>query len=211
MLYYIAQYDALVKLGMASGPGPIAYKSRPSQHNPSFDYTADKREQLWAEFDQEGRITGEESALGMPSPGMKQGAWSGGYGDSSGAVAQGSFDGNKQSPHKDHIISSAMQESFKTLEDYDKGYAPESPMTQPHGSKYANNAFAGSSMMGTNELIPKGPKAPKAPKLAPGGNTQQLQEDPGMNLVQQVQQFSHQRDMNNSYASQGTRLTGSPL
>lgn len=209
MFYALGKLDALLKLGMASGAGPIAYKSKREDTVDSFDYAADKPEELWSEFDRSDLSTGEESGIGMPSAGgINKNA-----NEYSGTRTQGAFDANKEKPHKDHIISSAMQESFKSLDEYDKGYAEESAITQPHGSKYADNAFAGSSFMGANDMVPKPPKPPGTESQgAIKSNTKpQDDEDAGMNLVKQVQQQSRDNDTNNSFASPQKRLTGSPL
>jgi len=52
---------------LATVAGPIAYAPRHTRE--PEDYTANKRQDLWAEFDQDPSQTGEESSLGMPSAG----------------------------------------------------------------------------------------------------------------------------------------------
>jgi hypothetical protein len=52
---------------MATAAGPLAYAPRHSRE--PGDFTANKRQELWAEFDREPSHTGEESGVGMPSAG----------------------------------------------------------------------------------------------------------------------------------------------
>jgi hypothetical protein len=130
-IYYLnGVHKANQKLGTVAGP--IAHKARNNTSNPGYDYTANKRQDLWAEFDQEPRQTGEESSLGMPSAGginKAAGLADGDYANQPGQVAEGGFDANRGKPHKDRILSSAIEEAFRANENYDQSYAPETPFT----------------------------------------------------------------------------------
>lgn len=156
---------------LATAAGPIAYAPRSSQSH--LDNRADERDDLWAEFDQEDKMTGEESALGMPSAGgIAKTADSGdtGYGyQGHGSYAQGGFDANQPRPDRYKRMSSAMQEAFEANENYDKSYADEPAITQPHGSKYAGAIAALSAALKSDKKKKKPPNKPlelKGTKLA---------------------------------------------
>lgn len=124
---------ATTKLGTVAGP--IAHAARVSRNE--FDFSQDKADDLWREIDSEPAVTGEESGLGMPSAGGANKTAADDYASSS-AETFGSFDHNAPKPHRDHILSSAMQQAFKANDEYDKSYGMGEPaLTQPHGSKYA--------------------------------------------------------------------------
>jgi len=193
------------KLGTVAGP--IGHATRESRNE--FDFSQDKAEDLWREMDQEPAVTGEESGLGMPSAGGIGKNAADDYASSSPDTF-GSFDHNAPKPQRDHILSSAIDGAFKANEDYDQSYGMGEPaLTQPHGSKHANNPLAGGSApigLGAPSSAPgtqmsQGIKPPGIPKI----------KAPGANIVSDVHQNSTALLSSNAIASPGTRALGSPL
>lgn len=221
------------KLGTASGG--IPYSPRNSSRNPQFDYTANKRNDLWSEFDQSTLTTGEESSLGMPSPGGANktgGVEDGQYSMHDGPYAQGGFDHNLGKPDelRDQILSSAIEEAFQANQDYDVSYGPESAMTQPHGSSFDASKLAApattmgmgasltpstttgvpsaSSMMGGALKPPKVPGAPQMPS-PPKPQDSRLGKGPGAGLQQGLASSIGAADSASNFASPQKRLIGS--
>lgn len=212
---------------LATMAGPIAYASRQSKE--PTDYSANKRQDLWAEFDQEPFQTGEESGLGMPSAsGVAKTADSGdgGYGVPGGGYYTGSMDGDSADPNRFKRMSSAMSEAFKANDDYDQSYSEESAMTQPHGSKYAAGGMglggitsgmpsSSTSMMGISSApkppqAPKMPQAPKPPGLGQRPNVTDPRGDkpPGMNLQHTLQTSVAAADSQAGFGSPQRRMMG---
>lgn len=138
LAYIAGASHALSKLGTEAGP--IAYSPRFTRERDELD--EDKMVQLWAENDREPFVTGDESGIGMPSPGSA--AKTAGLDDagfsqfSSGIYGNGGADANRLKVDKDHRRQADIQNAFDSNEAYDQSYGPESAATQPHGSKYAS-------------------------------------------------------------------------
>ena len=197
---------------------PIEHKSR-SQREP-FDFAADKKDELWREMDRETATTGEESGIGMPSAGgvdKNAGLSDGGYGDTEGPYAQGSFDANQHLVDRDKRLRSAIEEAFLSNENYDKSYGPESATTQP---KLANTAFGIGGGLRPASLAPRNtaprttlPKPPQAPQVPKMTNVTDPRSDKpkGMNLQHSVQTNAYSSNGMESMSSPSMRFQGSPV
>ena len=224
--YHCGVEPALVKLGTAAGP--IAYAPRDTQENHTL---SDKNMQLaWLGADREPAVTGEESGIGMPSPG-KEASWKraglgdGGYAAfSNGEYGSGSVDANRVLPDREQRLSNNIDRAFVTNEKIDSSTGPEPATTQPQGSKYASmlkqaigsamgiggglrNAGMGSakSMMGAGGT--PGLQAPKPPRAV----DPRADKPPGMNLQNAIQTTSGVSDMGASMSSRFRRLDGNPM
>jgi hypothetical protein len=163
MRYYeFGRLRALVKIGMVSDVGPIAYAS--SRSRDSDLGVENKKQDFWKSIDDEPSITGNESGIGMPSA-PKTGSELG-YGSSVGTYDIGGSDANQHLSDRDKRLSDAMQNAFTANTQYDQSYAPEAASTQPYGPKLAAAAM--------RIAAPKpGGNAFGVPRLGgrPGGNT----------------------------------------
>ena len=197
---------ALIKLGTEAGPIAHALRSERAE----FDFSQDKSEGLWREMDEEPAVTGEESALGMPSAGGANKSAADDYAASTTLDGDfGASDHNAFKPQKDQIISSAIDGAFRSNEEHDKSYGMgEPPTTQPHGSKYAlSNPLSGGSSKVSFGAMPKGPGMPKMPTLP---KIPQVKA-PGVNIMSELKTNSNALLSSNSIMSGGTRAMGSPL
>lgn len=191
MIYYtLGQYSALEKLGMLSGTaGAVEYKPGEDRS----DSRGNEKQDLWAEFDQEPDKTHEEK-FGSDDYSRSN----------SGPTAIGGEDANQDDPERDHRLSSAMSESFRALENYDKSYGPEPSATQPHGSdKYAMTGV--SSIAAANPLKP-----PSLPKINAGAPKPKQPKIIG-NAQHRLQNNVHDIDTSMSTGHVGRRMTGSAL
>jgi len=155
-----------------------------------------------------------------------------------GPYAQGGFDADQPKPDRFKRMSSAMHEAFRANEDYDQSYAPESAITQPHGSKYATAQriatfrefqriahpmhlkFAAPGLSGITGGIPssstsmmsplQAPQMPKLPKI-PRVSDPRADKPPGMNLQHSVQTNMSTADSQAGFTSPQRRLMGSPI
>lgn len=221
--------DALNKLAvrLSDSAGTIPYKVQSEQHGKDFNFRADEQEELWDEIDRSDITTGEESALGMPK---SAGLQDSGYSGHEGAYAQGGMDETQDMPSskKEQIISSDIEEAFRANEEYDKSYAPEPPITQPHGggdtSKFAFNSFdpsklaAPASTMGLGAgLKPPNPMKQNTQNVSNPNNSPQKinQRDPNQDLPmsaklqQGITDNVNRANMNASISSPQKRLSGS--
>jgi len=223
--YTIGQLNARAKVGTAAGP--IAYAPRNTEENHTL---SDKNMQLaWLGADREPATTGEESGIGMPSPGKeasykRAGMSDGGYAAfSNGEYGAGGQDADRLRVDSDYRKSDAVRRGFATNENIDQSFGPEPATTQPHGSRYAafrvdleklsaalggglrNAGMSGGarSMMG-NTL--SAPKPPPMQALDPRAN-----KPPGMNLQHEVATTSSNADSSMSIGSPGRRFTGTPM
>lgn len=200
------------KLGMVA---PKTHAPRTAREVVNF--SAHKMPELWREIDAEPAITGEESSLGMTSAGgvNKNGALEdGGYGDAEGPYAVGSFDANQVLPTRYQRLLSAIQEAFRSNEDYDQSYAPEAAVTQPHGAKLGTAAMGIGSALKPLSLTPRNTQQlsalPKLPKLK-NVTDPRADKPPNMNLQHGIQTNAYADNTMQSIGSPNTRFTGSPI
>lgn len=231
LAYAYGQTDALDKLAvrLSDSAGTIPYKVQSEQLGENFDFRADEQEELWDEIDRTDITTGEESSLGMPSPGKTAGLQDGGFGSHEGSYAQGGMDETQDMPpdKKERIISSDIEQAFLSNEEYDKSYAPEPPITQPHGgadvSKQAFDNFdptkiaAPASTMGLGaSLKPPNPMSQNTQNISnPNNSPQKLnQKDPNQDLPmsaklqQGITDNVNRANINASVNSPQQRLSG---
>lgn len=143
-LHYRGRLSALIKLGV----GVITYAPLPSGTSDEEDLPSmKKKDDLWREFDSRTFTTGEESALGSPSPPKVA---SDDYSTTAPEGAVGGRDANADSPLRSDIIRSAINESFRRNEIWDPSQGPEPAMTQPYGSEKTAlaNPFPGNGGQG---------------------------------------------------------------
>jgi len=135
--YALGTRSALNKLGTEAGP--IAYAPRFTRDRDELD--EDKLVGIWAENDREPFVTGDESAVGMPSPGSavkNAGMNDAGFAQfSDGVYGNGGADADRTRVDRNLRLSSAIQNAYDANNNYDQSYGEEPPATQPHGSKYA--------------------------------------------------------------------------
>lgn len=130
---------ALIKIGMAADVGAIPYASTPTKNSDLG--SENNRQALWKSVDEEPVVTGNESGLGMPSA-PKTGAELGYSNNHTGTYAIGGSDASQDLPDRNKRLSDAIQNAFRSNEQYDQSYAPEAAFTQPHGPKMAAMARA---------------------------------------------------------------------
>jgi len=210
---------------LATVAGPIAHGGG------AGDARANEKQELWAEFDREPFQTGEESGIGMPSAGGINKTADSGDGVSShdAGYCEGGYDHDAADPNRFKRMSSAMSEAFNANEDYDQSYAPETPVTQPHGSKYAAGGMglggissglpsSSTSMMGVAGAPkpPQAPQMPQAPKLPGMGKNPSITDPrgdkpPGMNLQHSLQTSMSTADSAAGFGSPQRRAMGGSI
>lgn len=110
--YSLGSYHCLEKLGMLSGGGTKNTYAASSYETPNTQ--EDEVQDLFQEMDAVSAKSHEENKYGSDD-----------YSQSSNGVSRGSTDASADDPERDQRISSAAEESFKALEDYDVSYGPE--------------------------------------------------------------------------------------
>ena len=210
--YALGVRAALSKLGTEAGP--IAYSPRFTRDRDDLD--EDNLQYIWAETDREPFVTGDESAIGMPSPGgavKNAGLNDGGFSEfSSGVYGSGGVDADRKRVDKDQRISSAIQNAYDANENYDQSYGPESAATQPHGSKYATalerrllavlNKVATAATFGAGASL-KG--AVTSPSLNPTANARTI---PARNPQQDLTNMASATSAASAQGAFNGRLTG---
>jgi len=222
---------ARTKVGAVAGP--IAYAPRDQQENHTL---SDKNMQLaWLDADRKPSVTGEESGIGMPSPGKEASHKLGGMSDggysafSNGEYGSGSQDADRLRADSDYRKSDAARRAFVTNENIDQSFGPEPATTQPHGSRYAEfrirlekqaagismgggvgGGLRGAGVGGPRSMMGSStlsaPKPPAMKALDPRAD-----KPIGMNLQHAVQTTSGVADMGTSIGSRFRRMDGNPM
>jgi len=146
-----------------------------------------------------------------PDPYKQAGLSDGGYGDQEGPYAQGGFDANQHLPDRNKRIRSALEEAFRSNENYDQSYGPESATTQPKLGALGPGGNLRSAMTSMNPMKPATIQPPKPPKIQGGIDSRTPSLTKGHNLQHGVQEQTYSGNAAQSIASPEARYQGSPV